>query len=345
MDDRPSMRDRRHLHRLVRTMLVVAILACAGCGGGSRTPTAAVGPPSKAGSGAESGEGGTRPVRTGAVATVDYTLKGVVRSVAPESGRVLIHHEEIPGFMKAMTMPFQPADESVLGLLHPGDAVEGILHVEKQDGAVRDYQLRDLRVTKAAAPKALSPDISRSRVPLREKPPILRVGEEVPDFAMTGQDGKTSRLSDLRGKVIVLTFIYTRCPMPDFCPLMDRKFSELSQRLDAFPKRAKDIRLISLSFDPENDTPDVLRKHAAIRGATPPLWSYAVASHEELARIAPRLGLFFGPDGKEIAHNLCTAIVDPAGRLARLEVGTRPNRWETADFLKTIYGLLPGGEK
>ena len=80
---------------------------------------------------------------------------------------------------------------------------------------------------------------------------------------------------------------------------------------DAFPKRAKDIRLISLSFDPENDTPEVLRKHAAIRGAMPPLWSYAVASHEELAKIAPRLGLFFGADGKEIAHNLCTAIIDP----------------------------------
>jgi protein SCO1/2 len=153
------------------------------------------------------------------------------------------------------------------------------------------------------------------------------------------------KLSDLRGKVVVLTFIYTRCPFPDFCPLMDRKFSELAQSLGAFPKRAKDIRLISLSFDPENDTPGMLRKHAAIRGATPPLWSYAVASHEELARITPRLGLFFGPDGKEISHNLCTAIIGPDGKLARLEVGTQPNRWETADFLRTIYGLLPAGAK
>ena len=162
---------------------------------------------------------------------------------------------------------------------------------------------------------------------------------------MTGQDGKPIRLSDLRGKVVVLTFIYTRCPMPDFCPLMDRKLSELAQHLSAFPKRAKDIRLISLSFDPENDTPEVLRKHAAIRGAIPPLWSYAVASHEELAKVAPRLGLFFGADGKEIAHNLCTAIIDPRGKLARLEVGTQANRWDTADFMKTIYSLLPGGQK
>jgi cytochrome oxidase Cu insertion factor (SCO1/SenC/PrrC family) len=133
--------------------------------------------------------------------------------------------------------------------------------------------------------------------------------------------------------------------MPDFCPLMDRKFSELAQRLSAFPKRARDIRLISLSFDPEHDTPEALRKHARIHGAQPPLWSYAVASHGELAKVAAPLGLFFGPDGTEIAHNLCTAIIDPSGKLARLEVGTQPNRWETADFLKSIYSLLPTAQK
>ena len=98
---------------------------------------------------------------------------------------------------------------------------------------------------------------------------------------------------------------------------MDRKFSGLSQRLGAFPNRAKDIRLISLSFDPEHDTPDVLRKHAKIRGAAPPLWTYAVASHPELAKIAAPLGLFFGPDRGEIAHNLCTAVIDPRGNLAQ----------------------------
>jgi protein SCO1/2 len=282
-------------------------------------------------------------VAAGAVTTADYQLEGVVRSVDSEGGRVLIRHREIPGLMKAMTMPFRPVDESILGLLKPGDTVEGILRVEKQDGAVRDYQLRELKVTKPATPKALVLDISKGKVPLREQPSRLEVGEPVPDFAMTGQDGKPMKLSDLRGRVVVLTFIYLRCPMPDFCPLMDRKFSELAQHVNAFPKRAKDIRLISLSFDPEHDTPDLMRRHAAMRGATAPLWSFAVASHEELAKIAPRLGLIFGPDGNEISHNLCTAIVDPQGKLARLEVGTQPNRWTTADFLRTIYGLLPGG--
>ncbi len=276
---------------------------------------------------------------------MDYKLEGTVRSVAPESGRVLIRHREIPGFMKAMTMPFEPADPSILGLLNPGDQVEGTLHVEKQDGAVRDFRLRDLKVTKAAPPRTLVVDVSKGKAQLREAPRRLEVGEPVPDFTMTGQDGKPLKLSDLGGKVVVLTFIYTRCPMPDFCPLMDRKFSELAQHLSGFPDRAAGIRLISLSFDPEHDTPERLRKHAAMRGAVPPLWTYAVASHEELAKIAPRLGLFFGPDGQEIAHNLCTAVIDRDGKLARLDVGTQPNRWGTAEMLKTIYALLPGGAK
>jgi protein SCO1 len=337
--------------------LGIVAMAAAGCGGGtgpakpsasfahdttrSTRPHGAKGAP-------DSGHPlptAPRPAKPGPVETVDYTLEGIVRSVSSESGRVLIRHREIPGFMKAMTMPFEPADPAILGVLREGDQVEGILHVEKQDGAVRDYKLKDLKVTKPAPAKTLVLDVSKGKAQFREKPPLLREGEPVPDFAMTGQDGKPFRLSDLRGKVVALTFIYTRCPMPEFCPMMDRKFSELAQHLGAFPNRSKDIRLISLSFDPEHDTPEQLRKHAAMRGAAPPLWSYAVATHEELAKIAPRLGLFFGPDGQEIAHNLCTAIIGPDGKLARVAVGRQPNAWGTAELLKTIYPLLPGGAK
>jgi protein SCO1 len=314
--------------KMIGVFLTVALLVCSGCGG----------KPAKT-------QGGKVPVATDAATTKDYVLKGAVVSVTPETGRVRIRHEEIPGFMKAMTMSFRPADESILGLLRPGDEVEGILHVEFQLKAVRDYELRDLKVTQQARAKGLVLDISKGKVQLGQQRPRLQVGEEVPNFAMTGQDGKAFELSGLRGKVVVLTFVYTRCPMPEFCPLMDRKFSELAQHLSSFPKRAKDIRLISVSFDPESDTPEVLRKHAAMRGAVPPLWSYAVASHKELAKIAPRVGLMFSPDGREIAHNLCTAIIDPQGKLARLEVGGTAKVWETADFLKTIYGLLPGPEK
>jgi protein SCO1/2 len=276
-----------------------------------------------------------------ATEVMDYPLRGVVRSVDAASGRVLIRHEAIPGFMPAMTMPFQPANRAILDTLKPGDRVAATLRVQKQQGAVQDYQLLDLKVTQPAEPKGRIPEGVNGKVPLGQQSTRLQLGDPVPEFAMTTQDGRTVKLSDWRGKVVILTFIYTRCPLPDFCPLMDRKFSELARHLSAFPNRAKDIRLVSLSFDPEHDTPEILRKHAGTRGAVAPLWSYAVASHDELAKVAGPLGLFIGRQGGEIAHNLCTAVIDPRGRLARLEVGTKANQWETADLLRTIYTLLP----
>ena len=92
---------------------------------------------------------------------------------------------------------------------------------------------------------------------------------------------------------------------------------------------------------PDHDTPEVLRKHAQMRGAAPPLWTYAVASHAELAKIAAPLGLFYAPGEREIAHNLCTVVIDPDGKLARLDLGRERNNWTASDLLKTVYALLP----
>jgi protein SCO1/2 len=277
--------------------------------------------------------------------TTDYTLKGVVTKVEKENGHVRIRHEAIPNFMPAMTMRFGLKDRELLADLRLGDEVEGTLHVESRDGAVSDYELRNLAVTKPAPPQSMVIDLSRGKAQLRPAPRQLEIGDRVPDFTMTMQDGATQKLSQLRGNVVVLTFVYTRCPLPDFCPFMDRQFSELAQSISRFPERAQHVRLISLSFDPEHDTPEVLRKHALIRGATPPLWSYAVASHEELARVAPALGLFYGPSQNEVVHNLSTAVIDREGKLARLEVGSQRNRWEPADLLKTVYSLIPTSGK
>jgi protein SCO1/2 len=282
-----------------------------------------------------------KTARQGPVRTVtDYRLKGVVKKVELEPGTVRIAHEASPGFMDAMVMPFPCTDREFLEKVKFGDLVEGTLRVVKEDGDVAEYEIRDMEVKMPAAQPMIL-DVSKGKVSLREAPKLLEAGESVPDFAMTTQEGKRVKLSDLRGSVVVLTFIYTRCPLPDFCPLMDRKFSELAQRIGAIPVRARQIRLISLSFDPEHDTPDVLAKHALFRGAAPPLWSFAVASHQELAKIAGPLGLYYDPGTDQIAHNLCTAIIDPQGKLARLELGTARNKWENVDLLKTIYSLIP----
>ncbi len=276
--------------------------------------------------------------------TTDYTLKGAVKRIDLARGSLMIAHEAIPGFMDAMTMSFFYNDRAFLESLALGDLVEGTLHVETTDGAVSSYELRKLNVVRPAA-RQMVLDVSRGKVSLREAPRKLEVGQAVPDFAMTTQEGKPLKLSDLRGSVVVLTFIYTRCPLPDFCPLMDQKFAALAQRISAIPDRASHIRLISLSFDPEHDTPPVLARHAQARGATPPLWIFAVATHEELNKIGPPLGLFYGPRETEIAHNLCTAIIDAEGKLARLELGTARNKWENVDLLKSVYSLIPPSSK
>ncbi len=271
-----------------------------------------------------------------------YDLTGEVRAVDAEGRELQIRHDEIPGFMKAMTMPFKVPEDVDMDDFRVGDQLEAKLRVEFEDGIVRDYDLVDPTVTMPALDSGPSAtlDLSGETPTVKTRPQRLQPGDEVPDFAMTDQDGQTRHLADLRGKVVVLTFVYTRCPLPDYCPAMDRRFSELSQSLSRSAARAEKVRLVSLSFDPENDTPEVLKKHAEIRGAQPPLWTYAVASHEELAKIAPALGLIYGPGKNEIIHNLCTAIIGPDGKLARLEVGTKNNDWTTADFLQTITPLV-----
>lgn len=286
-------------------------------------------------------KGTPKPEPASAPSVVQYKVAGVVRRVKPDSGQVVIAHEAIPGFMNAMTMPFTLKDHSVLEDVEPGDEVEGELRVEMEGKLVKDYELTRLEVTRPAlppAPKSLT--FSPKGLTIREAPKRLEPGQLVPDFTMTTQDGQSQTLSALRGNVVVLTFIYTRCPLPDFCPLMDRKFGELAGKLAGSPERASRVRLLSVSFDPEHDTPDVLRKHAAIQGAKPPLWTFAVASHAELAKVAAPLGLTYGPTSTEIIHNLCTVVIDPAGRLARLDVGNASKTLQASELFQFIAPLV-----
>jgi protein SCO1 len=305
--------------------LCLAVVAGSGCGGKAPRDGVAARAPSE----------GPSP------STKEYPLAGVVRQVEVKSGLVTIRHREIPGFMDAMTMPFDVKDREVLDDLRPGDEVEGTLRVLSERGVVKDYELVDLQVTRPAPAPKMTLNLSGGAARLGPAPRLLKVGETVPDFAMTTQEGEPLKLSDLRGKVVALTFIYTRCPLPDFCPLMDRKFAELADRIGAVAGRAEHVRLLSVSFDPEHDTPEVLRKHAEGLGARPPLWRFAVASHEELGKVAAPLGLTYGPAAGEIIHNLSTAVIDPQGKLVRLDVGASSRGWKSADLLKVIYSRIP----
>ena len=281
--------SRRPTPRLARRAALLALAATLAAGCDAAHPSAAA-------------PGADRPLP--AATRADYKLTGVVRRVDLDAGEVAIKHDAIPGYMGRMTMSFPYRDRELLADLRPGDEVEGTLRVWGDRS-----ELVDLVVTRPVPALAGPP-------PAASKPKVLELGQEVPDFAVTTQEGEPLRLSDLRGKVVALTFIYTRCPVPDFCPLVDRKFAELAERVRGLPGWSREVRLLSVSFDPEHDTPEVLARHARLKGANPPLWAFAVASHAELAKVAGPLGLDYAPAGGEVVHNLVVAVVGPDGRLA-----------------------------
>jgi protein SCO1/2 len=248
-------------------------------------------------------------------ASRDFPLRGVVVALDPDTARVTVRHEAIPDFMPAMTMPLTLADPAQLADLAPGDTITATLRVDATGSRLHDVEVTGL----PAEPPPVAPAI-----------PLLQPGDLVPDITLTTQDGQSLTLSDLRGKVVILTFIYTRCPLPEFCPRQDAQFAELARRVAQVPARADRVRLLSISMDPEHDTPEVLRRHASLRGAKPPLWTFAVASHEALGTFGPPFGLVYSSStAGEIIHSLSTAMIGTDGRLIRLERG---EHW-TADSL------------
>jgi protein SCO1/2 len=257
-----------------------------------------------------------------------YPLVGQVIAVDPARQELTVKHEDIRGFMPGMTMAFKVKDAAQVAASKPGDLVRATLVVEGTSGYLED-------VTKTG--EAPLPEGAANR-----PPPILEPGAEVPDAEFVDQDGRARRLSDWRGKVTAVTFVYTRCPLPDFCPLMDRHFAAVQNALKADERLGSRTHLLSVSFDPDHDTPKVLKAHAARVGADPEVWSYLTGSREAIDRFAGALGVtIMREDGKmtEIVHNLRTAIIGADGRLVKILNG---NDWKPEQLLEEIRGADAG---
>ncbi len=270
----------------------------------------------------------------------DYPITGSVTQVLPDEKQIEIAHDVIEGFMDAMTMPFHVASEDLLEDVRVDDVIEGTLRVyrEEPESPVIDYEIIDLVVAQPApsAPLVIGAD-GRISSGFSQ---TLEIGQTVPNFTVTTQTGASLSLEDLRGRAVVLTFIYTRCPLPDFCPFIDTKMGRLAEAVRPFDPDGDRVRILSVSFDPEFDTPDVLQRHAGYKGATPPLWQFAVADHGELAKVAPALGLKYGPRPGEIVHNLCTAFIDPQGRLRKLDLGEENRVRDTDGDVAIVRDLI-----
>lgn len=255
-----------------------------------------------------------------------YTLQGQVISVAENGMEATIKHEDIPGFMSAMTMPYKVRDAAQFEGLKPGDLLTATLVVESNDAYLTGVR----RVGEAPLEAPPAPAASAS-----SGFELLRPGEQVPDVAFVDQEGQPRPFASFAGKRVVLTFIYTRCPMPTFCPLMDRHFVEIQKQVKA-DATLDDVHLVTVSFDPITDTPPVLKAHGEMLGADFERWTFLTGDRDEIDRFAMRFGVSLVREmntAMDITHNLRTAIVDREGRLVKVHTG---NAWSPDDVMADL---------
>jgi len=251
-----------------------------------------------------------------------YHLVGTVISVDTAHGSANIDGQEVPGFMAAMAMPYPVHDSKALAALSPGDQITADIVVTDTDS-----YLENIVVTK----KATAPANTTGPTHLPQP------GEKVPDFALINQDGKRIHLTSYQGDVLLVTFIYTRCPFPTFCPLVSRNFAQIYAELRRDPAiGSKKIRLLSVSFDPKHDTPAVLKHYAetfkSTTGGNPfDRWEFAAVPAKELPKVANFFGLYYSVSGDQIVHSLSTSVISPDGTIYKWY---EDNTWKPADLLQ-----------
>lgn len=261
-----------------------------------------------------------------------FQVKGVVQEVSPGRRKVKIAHEKIPGYMEAMTMTFEVKDERELAGLQAGDSIAFRMIVTKEDGWID--QIQKLAAVTNAAPAAVpTPDTFRR---VRDVDP-LKVGDLVPEYRFTNELGQAVRLGDFKGKAVALTFIFTRCPFPTFCPRMSSNFEQAKKQIKALPNSPANWHLLSLTIDPQFDTPTVLKGYARNHGYDSGHWSFLTGDLIEITAIAEQFELmFWRPDPKEvtgISHNLRTVVLDTEGRVRKVFT---ENEWKVEDLVSEL---------
>ncbi len=252
-----------------------------------------------------------------------YQLTGQILDVSPDGSQLVVRHDDIKGFMPAMTMPFRLKDRSLAKGRQPGDLIRATLLVTDDESWLSSVEKTGW------APLPAGPAASQPGVQL------VKPGEAVPDETLVDQDGKAFRVSSLKGSAVLVTFIYTRCPLPEFCPRMDAYFSSV-QKAIVDGKLAGPVRLLSVSFDPDFDTPAVLKAHAARVGADPRIWTFATAPRDRVEAWGASLGLSVIRDPvspANITHNLRTAVLDREGRLVKVLDG---NEWTPDEAIAAL---------
>jgi protein SCO1 len=260
-----------------------------------------------------------------------YPAQGIVRQVTPDRHTVTIHHQNIPGYMMAMTMDFPVKDTNELTGISPGDEITFKLAVGENNSWIEAIHFVAHRV------ENVTNNTYVFHVPSAE----LKPGDELPDYELMAEDGSKIHFSDFRGKAVAFTFFYSRCPLPDYCPRMSKNLSETRKLILSTPNTPMNWQLLSISFDPGFDNPEVLSSYAGFfRNGDSNHWLFAAATTNALANLAPQLDLIIMRDGESImSHNLRTVVLDPQGRIFRQLDG---NQWTPRELADAILEAARG---
>jgi protein SCO1/2 len=248
---------------------------------------------------ARSAESHPAPIAT---AARSFAAKGVVRETRPDERIIVIRHEAISNYMAAMTMPFKVKDAGEISGVQPGDEITFQLHVAADESWVDHIVKIGSDPSLAAAQPVTNP------TPAASDRTLL-------DYKFTNELGQAVSLNDFRGQALAITFFYTRCPLPDYCPRLSKNFQAASQRLAAMTNAPANWHFISVSFDPTFDSPPMLRAYAQSYAYDPAHWSFLTGPADKIAELAHRSGVHYQSADGTIDHDFRTLIVDAAGHL------------------------------
>jgi protein SCO1 len=258
-----------------------------------------------------------------------YPAQGIIREMDLFQKTITIQHDAIPGFMPAMTMPFVYTDVRELAGVTNGDTVAFRITVSAKDGWI-DH-IRKIAPTPSTLVVTDTNLLTKGPFRLVRDVDPLNVGDPLPDYGFTNELGQPVRLSDFHGQALAITFIFTRCPYPTFCPRMSQLFHDTLAQLARDPAAPTNVHFVSVSFDPDYDTPAQLKSYAQAHDYDPVRWSFLTGQLIDITALADGFGMKFWHEGAGISHNLRTAVVDSQGRLQKVLIG---NDW-TADALAT----------
>ena len=255
-----------------------------------------------------------------------YDTRGVVRGFSPDRSTIEIQHENIPDFMPSMTMPFVTRDPKQIADLRTGDAISFRMAVTKKDFWIENVKHIRREDVNVAEPKRTSPVSADRDARLTE-------GDKMPPFTLTNQNGERISLDTFHGNSLVLTFVFTRCPVPNFCPRMSNNFGELQETIKSSTGTLANARLLSVTLDPAYDTPKILSDYAAFHHADSKIWSFATGDEKEIDSLTRAFSVYRQNEAGTISHGLATALINKEGRIDKI---WRGNAWTPAEIIKEI---------